>query len=100
MQFRSLDDEKWRKWYRETTTWLRVWTGGPLMKLSIVLQNAGMVYFIWLLLYATCVQFRVQCILSCAPLCELVFGVYCKVPKDEKYQRQEPEEMKKTVEAI
>jgi len=23
MAFRSFDDEKWRKWYRETTTWLR-----------------------------------------------------------------------------
>jgi len=42
MVFRSFDDEKWREWYRETTIWFRELTGGPLMKLSIVLQNAGM----------------------------------------------------------
>jgi hypothetical protein len=45
MAFRSFEDEKRRKWNRETITWLREWTGGPLMKLTIVLQNSGMVLF-------------------------------------------------------
>jgi hypothetical protein len=30
---------------------------------------------------------------------ELIFGVYCKVPKDEKYRRQKPEDTKKAGEA-
>ena len=43
MAFRSFEDEKLRNWYRETITWLREWTGSPLMKLTTVLQNSGMV---------------------------------------------------------
>jgi len=44
-------------------------------------------------------QFRVQFILSRASPDELIFGVYCKVPKDEKYRRQKPEDTKKASEA-
>jgi len=58
MAFRSFDDEKWRKWYRETTNWLREWTGGPLMKLIIVVQNAGMVLLF--LVVTMCIVYAVK----------------------------------------